>query len=70
MQDECEKRQAEADIKMRLYDKQAQDLQQMEKELTKFREMYRNYMNGQILPPTFGDYGSNNRLDRGGHGLF
>jgi len=63
---ECEKRLAEADRSMKLLEKQREENEQKDKELSQLRHMYRLYMNEQIRHPSQGDFSSNYRTDRDG----
>ena len=67
VQADCEKRQAEADRKLKLFEKQQQECELKDKELDQFRTLYRIYMNEQIRPPSQGDFSNNFRSDRDGH---
>ena len=66
----CEKRQAEAEHKIKLFEKQKQELEQKDKELKTFREMYRFYMNQQIPSPSQDNLNSHYRTNGGGFWLF
>lgn len=67
LQNQCEKRLAEAEKQMKLFEKQKHDQELKDKELEKLRIMYRLYMNEQIEPPSQGYHNLNHRGDRDSH---
>jgi len=66
----CEKRIAEAERSIKMFEKQRQEFEGKEKELQNLKQLYRIYMNEQIPHPSQENSNANYRMDRGGHWLF